>query len=92
MLKRILSTAGAALALAAPGLMACGKHCDTEGQCKATDKAPKGAVICPVMKGKVANPAKAAKSVYKGKTYWFCCPGCKPRFDANPAKYVGGKK
>ena len=29
-----------------------------------------------------------AKSEYKGKTYYFCAPGCKKEFDANPSKYV----
>jgi Cu+-exporting ATPase len=45
-------------------------------------------VIDPVcgMKGK---PAKAAgHSEYKGETYYFCCPGCKTKFDANPEQYL----
>ncbi|MFC1987382.1 YHS domain-containing protein [Chloroflexota bacterium] len=29
-----------------------------------------------------------AKSEYMGKTYYFCAPGCKIAFDANPAKYI----
>jgi YHS domain-containing protein len=28
------------------------------------------------------------KSNYKGKTYYFCGPGCKKTFDTNPEKYV----
>ena len=45
--------------------------------------------VCPVMGNKIPDVTKAAgKSVYKGKTYYFCCGGCKPKFDANPAKYV----
>ncbi len=45
--------------------------------------------VCPVMGTKIADVSKAAgKSVYKGKTYYFCCPGCKPAFDDNPAKYA----
>jgi YHS domain-containing protein len=34
---------------------------------------------------------KTAKftSNYKGKTYYFCAPGCKKKFDADPAKYAG---
>jgi YHS domain-containing protein len=32
----------------------------------------------------------AAKSEYKGKTYYFCAPGCKKAFDADPEKYAGG--
>lgn len=45
---------------------------------------------CPVMGTKV-DPQKAKEkglfSVYNGKEYYFCCPSCKPEFDANPAKY-----
>jgi Cu+-exporting ATPase len=29
----------------------------------------------------------AATSEYKGKTYYFCTPGCKKAFDADPEKY-----
>lgn len=28
------------------------------------------------------------KSVYEGKTYYFCAPGCKKAFDAEPRKYL----
>ncbi|MEM2111752.1 MAG: YHS domain-containing protein, partial [Candidatus Bathyarchaeia archaeon] len=28
------------------------------------------------------------KSEYKGKTYYFCAPMCKQKFDRNPEKYV----
>ncbi|MDO8589191.1 MAG: YHS domain-containing protein [Armatimonadota bacterium] len=48
----------------------------------------KGVVMCPVMGGKVANTKTAPKSTYKGKTYYFCCPGCKPKFDKSPATYA----
>jgi YHS domain-containing protein len=30
------------------------------------------------------------KTTYKGKTYYFCAPGCKKVFEENPEKYVGG--
>jgi Cu+-exporting ATPase len=30
----------------------------------------------------------AGISVYHGRTYYFCAPGCKQAFDANPEKYV----
>ena len=30
----------------------------------------------------------AAKSEYKGQTYYFCAPGCKAAFDKDPEKYV----
>ncbi len=29
-----------------------------------------------------------AKSEHMGKTYYFCSPGCKKAFDANPARYI----
>ena len=50
--------------------------------------AKKAVVRCPVMGGVVKDTKTAPKSIYKGKTYYFCCPGCKPEFDKNPAKYV----
>ncbi len=45
-------------------------------------------IVCAVMKEKVSDPTKAAFSMYKGQKYVFCCPGCKPEFDKNPAKYA----
>lgn len=60
----------------------------------ASTKAPvkpvkKISAVCPVMGDVIPDIKKAAgKSVYKGKTYYFCCSACKPMFDANPAKYV----
>jgi Cu+-exporting ATPase len=29
-------------------------------------------------------------SVFEGKTWYFCCAGCKKKFDANPASHPGG--
>ena len=28
------------------------------------------------------------KTAHKGKTYYFCAPGCHKAFEANPQKYV----
>ena len=28
------------------------------------------------------------KTDFKGKTYYFCNPGCKSTFEKNPAKYL----
>jgi YHS domain-containing protein len=44
---------------------------------------------CPVMGTEFQVTKDTQSSVYKGKTYVFCCGGCKPQFDANPEKYVG---
>ncbi len=77
----ILTTAALALisgaAFAAPGPTA-----------KAAP-ARKAALICPVTGTKIASAAKAYNhETYKGKTYYFCCPECKPRFDKAPAKII----
>ncbi|MBI5553758.1 MAG: YHS domain-containing protein [Candidatus Diapherotrites archaeon] len=29
-----------------------------------------------------------AQSTYLGETYYFCCSGCKNRFEQNPEKFV----
>lgn len=45
-------------------------------------------VKCPVT-GSTIDPAKAySKTVYKGKTYYFCCAGCPEEFKKNPEKYL----
>ena len=51
------------------------------------------ALICPVTGEKIASVKKAfGHSTYKGKTYYFCCPMCKPKFDKDPARYVRNAK
>ncbi len=44
---------------------------------------------CPVMKGEFTIKSSSKWTYYKGRYYFFCCPGCKPKFDANPSKYAG---
>jgi YHS domain-containing protein/putative intracellular protease/amidase len=43
--------------------------------------------LCPVC-GMEVNPATAPKSVYRGKTYYFCSSDHKATFDAAPQKWV----
>lgn len=50
--------------------------------------APKEAIVCPVMGMPVPDPDHAPKSVYQGRTYYFCCPSCKEKFDKDPEKYL----
>jgi Cu+-exporting ATPase len=39
--------------------------------------------------GMDVDPATARhSSEYQGKTYYFCAPGCKKAFDAEPEKYL----
>ena len=48
--------------------------------------------IDPVCKMEVAEKKAPAKSLYKGKMYYFCAPGCKKSFDSDPEKYLTQKK
>lgn len=42
-------------------------------------------VVC----GMDIDPKDAAgQSEYQGKTYYFCAPGCKRKFDANPQQFL----
>ena len=61
---------------------------------KAVPAAAKPApLVCPVTGEKIASIKDAVgSSTYKGKTYYFCCPACKPMFDKNPAKYIRSAK
>ena len=39
--------------------------------------------------GMSVDPQHAAASfAYQGKTYYFCCTGCRTKFEADPAKYL----
>ena len=55
--------------------------------------APKSAgLLCPVTALPISSPALAVgKSLYKGKTYYFCTSNCKHLFDKSPAKYAKAK-
>ncbi len=45
-------------------------------------------IKCPVS-GKTFNKSENSEShVYKGTTYYFCCPGCKESFVKDPEKYI----
>ena len=47
-----------------------------------------GTVIDPVCKMVVSPETAAASYEYKGETYYFCNPGCKTRFAADPEKFL----
>ena len=42
----------------------------------------------PVCGMEVSPEQAAATSEYEGQTYYFCSPGCKRTFDANPQQYT----
>lgn len=60
----------------AMGLCLAHSHSDSSCRCPVT--------LLPIPSKKAA----AAKSVYKGKTYYFCTTNCKRLFDKNPQKYL----
>lgn len=44
--------------------------------------------IDPVCKMSVDEHKAAGKSDYQGKTYYFCAPVCKRKFDEHPEEFV----
>jgi YHS domain-containing protein len=61
-------------------------------EARGRDRRPrKGGIMAkdPVCGMEVDEAKAAATSSYKGKTYYFCSPGCKKDFDSNPDKYAG---
>ncbi|UCG29142.1 MAG: YHS domain-containing protein [candidate division WOR-3 bacterium] len=44
--------------------------------------------IDPICKMNVDEKTAQYTSEYQGKTYYFCAPGCKKKFDENPAEYL----
>ncbi len=50
---------------------------------------PVGAhAVCPVMNKAFVVDAETTTSVHEGKTYAFCCDGCKQVFDQDPARHA----
>ncbi len=49
---------------------------------------PDEMVVCPVYGTKIKKSQAFDSTVYKGRTYYFCCADCKPLFLKNPEKYV----
>ena len=45
-------------------------------------------VTDPVCKMQIDEKKAAGQSEYQGKTYYFCAPGCKKKFDEHPEKYA----
>jgi len=41
--------------------------------------------VCPVMEGPIS---KNYYTEYLGKKVYFCCPGCKEKFEKEPKKYL----
>ncbi|UCF69689.1 MAG: heavy metal translocating P-type ATPase [candidate division WOR-3 bacterium] len=48
--------------------------------------------IDPICKMTVDEKTAQYKSEFEGKTYYFCAPGCKKKFDENPREYAEESK
>jgi len=46
--------------------------------------------VDPVCKMTVDPKTAQFKADWQGKSYYFCSPGCKQKFVADPQKYLGG--
>jgi YHS domain-containing protein len=53
------------------------------GEAKPGDKS-----TCTVTGEEIDVTADSPHSEHNGKTYYFCCTGCKKKFDADPSKYT----
>ena len=45
-------------------------------------------LICGMDVDEQEATAKGLTSEYQGQTYYFCAPGCKKAFEADPQKYL----
>ncbi|MGQ9569586.1 MAG: YHS domain-containing protein [Thermodesulfovibrionales bacterium] len=46
----------------------------------------------PVCNMTVDEKKAVAKSVYKGKTYYFCAKVCKEKFDKEPERFIAKER
>ncbi len=68
-------------------------HAEGKGPPSAFDAAQKVGTkaTCAVSDEEFVITEKTGHSEYKGKHYYFCCPGCKKQFDKNPDKFSSRK-
>lgn len=45
-------------------------------------------VVCPVSGETMLKSEAKLSTVYEGRTYYFCCPGCKEKFLKDPKAYI----
>jgi YHS domain-containing protein len=48
-------------------------------------------VVCPVSGKEIKKSEAKGSYEHKGKTYYFCCEGCKEKFIKNPEKHIQKK-
>ncbi len=70
-----------------------GDHHGKKSASSATVKAPGDANVgdatkCPVSGEEFDVTATSPKAEHDGKTYYFCCSGCKKKFESNPAGFL----
>ncbi|MFC2163938.1 YHS domain-containing protein [Acidobacteriota bacterium] len=49
-------------------------------------------MTCPVSGESFKKSEMTESAEYNSKTYYFCCPGCKEKFEADPEKYIKENK
>ena len=54
------------------------------------DIAPVAEAVDPVCGMRVPTQPVGEMVVVDGMAYHFCCSGCRARFEADPARYIGG--
>jgi YHS domain-containing protein len=47
---------------------------------------------CPVSGEEFVVEASSPKAEFEGKTYYFCCSGCKKKFESDPKKFLSENK
>lgn len=63
------------------------KHADGT-DCHCDPVTDEGSAIDPVCGMSVEKSSGTLTAEYRGETYYFCSPGCRSSFVANPAAYV----
>lgn len=94
--KSVIKTTALTAALAFVGWsIGCETGGETAAEGTAVTQLPEGGPnpgYCIVMGNKVdmekAGADEALHSDYQGKRYYFCCEGCKPKFDQDPEKWI----
>lgn len=94
LVSALATACGGEPAPAAPAAPSSHDAPDAAAKTSAADiKAPGEAKVgdttkCPISGEEFVVEATSPKAEVDGKTYYFCCAGCKKKFEADPAKYT----
>jgi YHS domain-containing protein len=80
----LVGCGGAGASTVTPAAPSASSDVKAAGEAKVGDR-----THCPVSGEEFVVRDDSPRTEYQGKTYYFCCPHCVHKFEADPSSYLG---